>query len=325
MYSPTTRLLTILELLQSHRYMSGSQLARRLEISPRTVRRYIVMLQDMGIPIEAERGADGAYYLGRGYKLPPLMFNNNEAVALVLGLLVIDAFHIPVDIVAIEGALAKIERVMPEMLLDQVRALQSAITFSASPPAIALQPSFVSVLSMSVQKQQRLLLGYLSFNEDESSRLFDPYGVVYHLGYWYTVGYCHLREALRTFRIDRIVSIEEIENYFTAPVDFDALEHVLRSLATMSGAHQVEIILHSTLAQIQQILTPTAGTFEETDAGIIWRRETYDLDWIAHLLLRFECPVTICQPPELRHKMRQFSEKALRLAGGDVSIKKDDL
>jgi predicted DNA-binding transcriptional regulator YafY len=134
MYSPTTRLLTILELLQSHHQMSGSQLASRLEISKRTVRRYIVMLQDMGIPIEAERGPEGAYYLGRGYKLPPLMFNNTEAIALVLGLLVIDAFELPVEIAAIEGALAKIERVMPETLLDQVRALQAAITFSASPP-----------------------------------------------------------------------------------------------------------------------------------------------------------------------------------------------
>ena len=84
MYSPTTRLLTILELLQSHHHMSGSELARRLEVEVRTVRRYIVMLQDMGIPIEAERGPEGAYHLRRGYKLPPLMFNDAEAVALTL-------------------------------------------------------------------------------------------------------------------------------------------------------------------------------------------------------------------------------------------------
>lgn len=313
MYSPTTRLLTILELLQSHHRMSGSQLARRLEISKRTVRRYIVMLQDMGIPVEAERGPDGAYYLGRGYKLPPLLFNNSEAIALVLGLLVIRAFQLPVEIAAIEGALAKIERVMPETLLDQVRALQAAITFSASPPPAQLQPGFVSLLSVAVQKGQRLFLRYLAFSGAESARLFDPYGIVYHMGYWYLSGYCHLRNDLRTFRIDRIVAIEEIDQSFERPTDFNALQHVLNALATMQGAYPVEVVLHGTIEQVRQILAPTAGIFEETESGIIWRRETYELDWIAHLLLRFDFPVTICQPAELREMMQQLAERALRM------------
>lgn len=315
MYSPTTRLLTILELLQSHHQMSGSQLASRLEISKRTVRRYIVMLQDMGIPIEAERGPEGAYYLGRGYKLPPLMFNNTEAIALVLGLLVIDAFELPVEIAAIEGALAKIERVMPETLLDQVRALQAAITFSASPPPAALQPGFVSRLSVAVQKGQRVFLRYLAFSGGESVRPFDPYGIVYHMGYWYTAGYCHLRKDLRTFRIDRIVAIEELDQSFEQPSDFNALQYVLIALATMPGAYPVEIVLHGTIAQARDILAPTAGTLEETEAGIIWRRETYELDWIAHLILRFDFPVTIRQPVELRERMQRLAEKALSMTG----------
>ncbi|MBC8170137.1 MAG: HTH domain-containing protein, partial [Anaerolineae bacterium] len=93
MYSPTTRLLTVLELLQSYKEMSGSELARRLNINVRTVRRYIVNLQDMGIPIETERGPYGAYQLQRGYKLPPLMYNDAEAIALTLGLLVMREFN----------------------------------------------------------------------------------------------------------------------------------------------------------------------------------------------------------------------------------------
>src|SRR5215475_4063232 len=106
MYSPTTRLLTLLELLQSYKEMSGAELARRLEVDRRTVRRYIVMLQDMGIPVEAERGPYGAYQLQRGYKLPPLMFTDSEAIALTLGLLVMREYHFPVDTAAVEGALA---------------------------------------------------------------------------------------------------------------------------------------------------------------------------------------------------------------------------
>src|SRR5919108_2843948 len=101
MYSPTTRLLSVLELLQSRKQMSGSEIARRLEVDPRTIRRYIVMLQDMGIPVEAERGPYGAYQLQRGYKLPPLMYNDAEAIALTLGLVAIREFRFPVDVAAV--------------------------------------------------------------------------------------------------------------------------------------------------------------------------------------------------------------------------------
>src|SRR5260221_3377327 len=98
MYSPTTRLLAVLELLQSYKQMSGTELARRLEVHVRTVRRYIVMLQDMGIPVEAERGPYGAYQLQRGYKLPPLMYTDAEAIALTLGLIAIREVRFPVDV-----------------------------------------------------------------------------------------------------------------------------------------------------------------------------------------------------------------------------------
>src|SRR5690606_130630 len=134
MYSPTTRVLTVLELLQSYQRMSGAEIARRLEVDRRTVRRYIVMLQDMGIPVEAERGPYGAYQLQRGYKLPPLMFTDAEAVALTLALLAVRELRFPVAVAAIEGALAKTERVMPDKLLQQARALQEAITFKVTPP-----------------------------------------------------------------------------------------------------------------------------------------------------------------------------------------------
>ena len=123
MYSPVTRLFTVLELLQSYKQMSGAELARRLEVDGRTVRRYIVMLQDMGIPVEAERGPYGAYQLQRGYKLPPLMFTDAEAVALTMGLLAIREYRFPVNLAAVEGALAKTERVMPEKLLRLIKSM----------------------------------------------------------------------------------------------------------------------------------------------------------------------------------------------------------
>lgn len=313
MYSPTTRLLTILELLQSHQQMSGPQLAQRLEVSVRSVRRYIVMLQDMGIPIEAERGPEGAYYLGRGYKLPPLMFNNTEAVAIVLGLLMMRAYQIPVEIAAIEGTLAKIERVIPETLLDQVRGLQTAITFNLSPAPTQLQPHFLPLLSTAVRQRNRVFMRYLAFSGSQSARLFDPYGIVYHIGYWYTVGYCHLRQGLRTFRIDRIVNVEQLDQHFEPPTDFDPLQHVLDTLATMPGTYPVEIVLHGKMDQVRQVLSPTAGTLEEIEDGILWHRETHELNWIAHVLIQFDFPVTIRQPAKLREMMQDLGARALRM------------
>jgi predicted DNA-binding transcriptional regulator YafY len=164
MYSPTTRLLAVLELLQSNKRMSGIEIARRLEINIRTVRRYITNLQDMGIPIEGERGALGAYELQRGHRLPPLLYTEEEAVALALGLITLQAFQFPVDAVALEGALAKTERVVPESVFQRVQSLRNAIIFNPNTyltqhPPLA-QNQFLVALSSACEKQQRVLLSY---------------------------------------------------------------------------------------------------------------------------------------------------------------------
>jgi predicted DNA-binding transcriptional regulator YafY len=110
MYGPTTRALTVLELLQTHRRMSGAELARRLAVDGRTVRRYIVMLEEIGIPIATERGRHGAYTLVAGYKLPPLMFSEDEALALSMGLLAARGLGLTEAATAVESAQAKLER-----------------------------------------------------------------------------------------------------------------------------------------------------------------------------------------------------------------------
>src|SRR5947209_16379363 len=127
MYFPTTRVLTILELLQSHYRLSGPELAERLEVNTRTVRRYITMLQDLGIPVEAERGRHGSYRLRPGFKLPPLMFTEDEALSLTLGLLASRRLGLTVTAPAVEGALAKIERVLPLELRGRVQAIQETL------------------------------------------------------------------------------------------------------------------------------------------------------------------------------------------------------
>ena len=314
MYSPTTRLLTVLELLESRRQMSGPEIARRLEVDERTVRRYIVMLQDMGIPVEAVRGAHGAYRLRRGHRLPPLMFSDAEAVALTLGLLAVRQFHLPVDVAAVEGSLAKIERVLPELPLQQARALQEAITFYVAPQPVSLRNDLVVTLSSAVQQRRRVHLRYRSWNGDESERDFDPYGIVFNDGFWHTAGYCHLRHDLRTFRVDRITSLETEEQTFERPDDFDTLGHVLRSIAFVAGPQQVEVMLETSLERAQQVIPAIMGALEPTEGGVIFRRGSSQLDWVAHILLTLDFPVHVRQPAELRDLLRQMAHTALQLA-----------
>jgi predicted DNA-binding transcriptional regulator YafY len=315
MYSPTTRLLTVLELLQSYKQMSGSEIARRLEVNARTVRRYIVMLQDMGIPVEAERGPYGAYELQRGYKLPPLMFTDAEAIALTLGLLAIREFRFPVDVAAVEGALAKTERVMPEKLLHQARSLQEAITFNVSPVPTLLQNDFVATLSSAVHQRQQVYMRYQSWESGESERSFDPYGILFNEGYWYTAGYCHLRQDLRTFRLDRILALEQRDQYFERPESFDVLQHVLNSLTSWKESEQVEVLLHTTMEHAQQLTSHLMGTLEQFEDGIIFRRAPYQLEWVALFFMSLDIPAEILQPPALRDMLRSMAARALQLAG----------
>lgn len=321
MYSPTTRLLTVLELLESRQEMSGPELARRLEVDERTVRRYIVMLQDLGIPVEGARGVYGAYRLRRGHRLPPLMFTDDEAVALTLGLLAIREFHFPVDVAAVEGALAKTERVLPEQPLQQARSLQEAITFHVPAPPVSPQHDVVVRLSNAVQRRRRVHMRYRAWSGEESERDFDPYGIVFNEGFWHTAGYCHLRHDLRTFRVDRIIALDPVESgeqTFERPDDFDVLGYVLRSVAFTSPRDQVEVLLETTLEQAQQVIPAIMGTLEQSESGVIFRRGATQLEWIAHILLTLDFPVHVRQPTALRDLLRQLASRALQILGDET-------
>jgi predicted DNA-binding transcriptional regulator YafY len=313
MYSPTTRLLSVLELLQSRKQMSGSEIARRLEVDPRTVRRYIMMLQDMGIPVEAERGPYGSYQLQRGHRIPPLMFTDAEATALTLGLLAIREFRFPVEVAAVESALAKTERVMPEKLLNQARALQENITFHLDFLPNRVENNFVTILSSASQQRQRVHLRYQSWDGEDSERDFDPYGIVFNEGFWYTAGYCHLRQDLRTFRLDRITALEPLECSFESPENFDVLGHVLRSLFSRQGTEQIEVLMKTTLEHAQKVTSPDLGTLEETEQGVIFRRAALHLEWVAFFLMCLDFPVIVIRPDALRETLRQMATKALQM------------
>lgn len=314
MYFPTTRVLTVLELLQSRQNITGPELAERLEVDTRTVRRYITMLQDLGIPVEAVRGRYGNYRLRPGFKLPPLMFTDEEALALTLGLLIARKLGLTGATPAVEGALAKVERVLPVSLRDRVRALQDVLVIDFPTKSTSPSPALISTLSGAAQQRRCVALGYRAWNTETTERLLDPYGLVYHSGYWYTVGYCHLRQELRTFRLDRVLRADMQATFFERPGEFDCLAYVLASIPQTPGTWFIDVLLDTTLEQAQHIVSPALALLEQESVGISFRCYVDDLDWIAYVLVGLPCSFVVRQPSELRVALKDLAQRIDALA-----------
>jgi predicted DNA-binding transcriptional regulator YafY len=312
-YHPTTRVLTVLELLQSRSRLSGAELAERLEVDRRTVRRYIGTLQDLGVPVEAEQGRYGGYRLRPGYKLPPMMFTEDEALALIFGLLVSRRVGLG-DAAPVEGALAKIDRVLPDRLRGRVQAVQGTLTFTPIRGIGRMaDPDKLLTLSAAAQDNRRVWMRYRA-GDDETQRDIDPYGVVHHRGRWYVVGWCHLREDVRMFRLDRMLALEPRNDVFARPFDFDSAAFVLQSLATLPWGWPIEVLLELPLAEAQRRLEPDLGTLEEIPSGVLLRTRVDNLDWFARLLVQVGCTFRIQHPQELRDAVRRLARELSRQA-----------
>ena len=314
MYHPTTRVLTVLELLQSHQRMTGPELAARLEVNVRTARRYITMLQDMGIPIEAERGRYGAYRLRPSFKLPPLMFSGDEALAVTLGLLVVRQAGLAAAAPAAEGALAKIERVLPTKLREQVQAVQASLVLDLMRADGPLPSAAVVALSGAAQERRQAKICYRAEHGEPTERIFDPYGLVYRQGRWYAVGYCHLRSALRVFRLDRISVVEVLDSHFERPADFDCAAYMVHSIASMPNTWLVEVFFNAPLELVRQRISPVLGTLEVCEEGVLMTAYADHLGWMARELVALGLPLSVRRPLELRAELRQVAEAIMAMA-----------
>ena len=315
MYHPTTRVLAVLALLQAHGRMSGSELALRLEVNIRTLRRYIIMLQDLGIPIEAERGRNGAYVLSAGFKLPPMMFTNEEALALTIGLISARRLNLADTDRAVESALSKLERVMPLDLKSSVRALTETITLglstvSSTPPSEVV----LSAMSSAAQLQQRVHIQYHPNQGEDTERDFDPYGLTYYLNRWYVVGYCHLRQDLRSFRLDRITQINIVAAHFERPEHFDPLAYLMQTIAIMPRPFAFELLLKTDISTAQKEVFDVLGILEASNDGVIMRGSVEDLDWLARQISIFSFDFVVREPVELKAELKKHSEKLANLA-----------
>ena len=317
MTRPTTRVLAVLELLQSHGRVSGPELALRVGVDGRTLRRYIAMLEELGIPIVAERGRFGGYALVAGFKLPPMIFTDDEALALSVGLLAARGLGLADAAPAVAGAQAKLQRVMPPALKRRLRAIDETVALDLSRGNASPEDNAALVtLSAAAQARQRVHLDYRSGEQQTTARDFDPYGLVWRGGRWYAVGHCHLRRDVRSFRLDRVIAVRALPASFGRPDDFNALAHLARSVATMPRAHAIEVLLHTDLDRARRETFDAIGIFAPEGDGVRLSAQADSLDWFARELGRLSFDFTVLSPATLRDSVRRQGMRLRRLASG---------
>ncbi|MCC6803011.1 MAG: YafY family transcriptional regulator [Anaerolineae bacterium] len=299
--------------MQSRTSVSGADLAQTLEVDVRSVRRYVTMLRDMGIPVESEKGRYGSYSLRPGFRMPPLMFTESEILSVFLGLMAVRRLGMATS-GGSESATAKILRVLPEELRDRVRALQGVLTLDI--PAYQSVPEHVlSRFSLSAYQHSRLWIEYWGGGRRSATeRAIDVYGLVYHTGFWYAVAYCHLRADTRVFRLDRVRQVTVLDEAFAPPPDFDALKYLQDSIASIPSTWRVEVLFTATLEQAQNRIPPDVGTLVETPAGVLLHCFADGLEWMSYFLISTRLKFAVHQPPELRDKLREIARSIRRMA-----------
>ena len=317
MASPTSRLLELLELLQTRPLTTGREIADRLGIDARTARRYVGVLQELGIPVEGQRGVGGGYRIRPGYRLPPLMLGDEEAVVVVLGLLATRGSGSDGSAAAVDGALAKINRVLPSTLRRQVEALEETLGLheveaersrrrrcgapargrDPPPPAAAHRVSHVR------RRRVRSARSARTASSSTGAAGTSPRTTI-------------CRDDLRTFRVDRMWRTALVDTAALAPpADFDAVEHVTRSLASVPWKWEVEVLLDLTVDEAARRIPPTLAELVDDPDGTLLRMRVDSLDWMASVLAELGCGFTIRRPDELRASVRALAARLAAHAG----------
>ena len=312
MEKPLQRVLSALELLQSHAGLSGSQLADLLGVDRRTVRRYIVELENFGVPIRSTRGRDGCYALMPGYKLPPMVFSNDETLALSVGLRVARDLGLSDLTPAVASAQAKLDRVMPKTLKRKIGDLNAVVALDLLPPQAQSGSEFFAQVTQCASAAQTILLRYSALDGTTTDREVDPYGVGYLYGAWYVVGYCHLRCGLRSFRLDRVVAVSACPKSFGIPPGFNVLEYLRESIAAVERSHAIVVrFANAEMAAVRRAVPSSIGKLTQERGRIRLDAQADDLDWFARELARLGLEFDIAKPKALKVVLIRHLEKLL--------------
>jgi len=302
----------LLELLQSGGVRTVAELAGRLDVDERTVRRYVGHLLDLDVPVESVRGRYGGYRLAPGYRMPPLMLSDDEALAVLLGLIAGRRTGLVTTTgAASETAAAKIRRVLPGRLARRLDAVLGSLAFTA-PPGQTPAPDAAVLLSIAdaVRNHRPITIRYTAAHGRRSERTLHPYGLVAHSGRWYVTGADPGIGEDRTFRLDHIADTRTLPGSFEPPAGFDPAQHVLSGLTTTAYQHEVTLAIQGTIEQIRARLPASVATVEELPAAAgpdpqteRWFRvelHAERLDWLPPLFASLDRPFVIERPDELR-------------------------
>jgi predicted DNA-binding transcriptional regulator YafY len=308
MATPGTRTLRLLSLLQSRRYWAGAELADRLEVSPRTLRRDIDRLRELGYPVEAQRGVDGGYQLAAGAVLPPLLLDDDEAVAIGVGL------HSAIQAGTVTGieesslrALSKVIQVMPSSLRRRIDALaEMTVPMPWRESGVSVDAEILVSVAQACRDGERLGFAYTNHSGAPSDREVDPHRLVLLGRRWYLVAWDLNRFDWRTFRLDRLTD-PRVTGAHAIPRDLpaeNAAAFVRSSIETATSRYQVEVLIDAPAAVVRERVGPW-GTLDDVGSGQCRFHMISDsLDWPTMVLGNAGAEFEVVSPPELVDHLR---------------------
>ena len=319
---PTARVLALLELLQSGGTRTVADLAERLGVDERTVRRYAAHLLELDVPVESVRGRYGGYRLGPGYRLPPLMLTDDEAVAVLVGLVGGPQSGAGASRIATESATTKIRRVLPRPLAARLDALLDTAAFPSRPhPESAVENDVLLLVAEAARDRRTLEIVHTSRNGRTTERTVHPYGIVAHCGHWYLTGHDTLSQDARTFRLDRITTAKLGSATFTASAYIRPQDEVLRTLAQTPWRHLVSVRVHADPATIQSRLPPGLATITPLTDEEGWTRvdiRAERLHWVPGMLATLDADLVVDSPDELRGLLLALAQRLLTASSDEA-------
>ena len=312
MANTSSRTLRLLSLLQTHRYWPGGELARRLEVSVRTLRRDIDRLRELGYPVEADRGVDGGYRLAAGAAMPPLLLDDDEAVALVVGLQAAAQGSIAGVAEASVRALAKVVQVMPPRLRRRADALRSMTV-----PAVwggdtaMVDPGLLTTIAQACRDTERVRFAYTGRGADESDRYVEPHRLVLLGRRWYLVAYDLSRHDWRSFRLDRMRQPAGTRERFPGrpPPGGDAAAFVRAGIDSLPAPFTVEALIHAPCAAVRAQVGSWGSVEPAGTERCLLRMTSDSLDWPAMALGGIGADFDVLSPPELVAHLRDWAHR----------------
>jgi predicted DNA-binding transcriptional regulator YafY len=307
--SSSARLLELLSILQTRPHWSASELAERLGITERTVRRDITRLRQLGYPVVADAGRTGGYQLGSGGAMPPLLLTDDESVAVAIGLRVAASGGVAGYDEAAVAALAKLEQMLPATLRERVLALNAATVLTRPGVGPLVDPEVLLSIAQACRRPERITFGYRDGNGNLTERRVEPHGLVNAERRWYLVARDLDRQAWRTFRLDRMNDPVLTGHRFVRTEEPDVATMVADGLALAPYRWHAEAVLQTTRAEAEAVIARTIGSVEEVSGEVIVHIGANEVEWLARYFAGLPFDVEVRSPPEVRAALRDLGRR----------------